>query len=225
MTICAIHQPNFFPWLGFFDKIKRCDHFIFLDSVAYPKSGSGAGSWTNRVHLQINNEPRWAGCPIKREPGIQLIQDVTIDDNQPWRKKLLRTLEFNYKKSKNYKATIDFLEPLILSETQSLAEFNINAIKTISQFLNLGCEFHLQSELKTEGQSNALLVNLTKAVNATTYLCGGGANGYQDDDYFKQHNIEINYQHFEPKAYDKLSSHTLGLSIIDFLMKADKWTL
>ena len=33
--IVAIHQPNFFPWLGFFDKIRRADVFVFLDDVSY----------------------------------------------------------------------------------------------------------------------------------------------------------------------------------------------
>ncbi len=44
--ICAIHQPNFFPWLGYFDKIKRCDKFVVLDDVQFPKTGGG---WSNRV--------------------------------------------------------------------------------------------------------------------------------------------------------------------------------
>ena len=37
--IVSIHQPNFFPWLGFFDKICRADVFIFLDDVQFPKKG------------------------------------------------------------------------------------------------------------------------------------------------------------------------------------------
>src|SRR5688572_16171324 len=119
MRICAIHQPNFFPWLGYFDKIRRADVFVFLDNVAYPKSGSGAGSWVNRVRIAIDGAPTWVGCPIRREHGTQLIREVRIDDRQPWRKKLLRTLEVNYGRARNYVSVMPVLEKLIRFETDS----------------------------------------------------------------------------------------------------------
>jgi len=56
MTVVAIHQPNFFPWLGYFDKIRRADVFILLDDAQYQKTG---GSWSNRVKVLINGEGRW----------------------------------------------------------------------------------------------------------------------------------------------------------------------
>ena len=64
MILVAIHQPNFFPWLGYFDKIRRADFFILLDDVQYPKTG--AGSWSNRVKVMINGEGRWLTAPVDR---------------------------------------------------------------------------------------------------------------------------------------------------------------
>ena len=32
MSIIAIHQPNFFPWLGYFLKIQQSNTFVFYDS-------------------------------------------------------------------------------------------------------------------------------------------------------------------------------------------------
>jgi hypothetical protein len=34
-TVVAIHQPNFLPWLGFFDKLARADVFVLLDRGAH----------------------------------------------------------------------------------------------------------------------------------------------------------------------------------------------
>ena len=35
--IVSIHQPNYLPWLGFFDKIKRSDLFVIFDDVQFPR--------------------------------------------------------------------------------------------------------------------------------------------------------------------------------------------
>lgn len=218
-SICAIHQPNFFPWLGYFDKIRQADIFVFLDGVAYPKSGSGSGSWCNRSRVLINKEAKWLGCPIRKEHGIQLIHHVQIDDRQPWRKKMLKTLEYNYCHAHNYEKAMELLQPLILFETDNLAEFNIHAIKTIAKYLSLEIIFKRQSELPVAGHSNELLVNIVKNADASVYLCGGGASEYQNDTYFESKGIEVKYQNFQSKSYDTDNSHLLGLSIIDYLMK------
>ena len=36
----AIHQPNYLPWAGYFHKIARCDVFVYLDSVQFPRGQS-----------------------------------------------------------------------------------------------------------------------------------------------------------------------------------------
>ena len=62
--VVSIHQPNFFPWLGYFEKIVRSDYFIFLDNVQFPKKG---GSWTNRVKLIVSGQPKWLTANINRQ--------------------------------------------------------------------------------------------------------------------------------------------------------------
>ncbi|HHT9160132.1 MAG TPA: WbqC family protein [Candidatus Brocadiaceae bacterium] len=36
--IIAIHQPQYLPWIGYFDKIDRSDVFVLLDNVQYKKN-------------------------------------------------------------------------------------------------------------------------------------------------------------------------------------------
>ena len=217
--LVAIHQPNFFPWLGYFDKIRRADAFVFLDAVDYPRSGSGGmGSWTNRVRLNIQGEARWITCPIKRIDLGTPICRVAIDDDQPWRVKLLRTLEANYRKAPRYAETMALIEPLIRAPQRNLAAFNICAIQSIAAALGMETRFLLQSDLPGQGKATELLASLVRAVGGNAYLAGGGAGGYQEDNVFAAWELELIYQGFTPSPYGDQARFIAGLSVIDYLM-------
>jgi hypothetical protein len=218
-TIVAIHQPNFFPWLGYFDKIRRADVFVFLDAVAYPRSGSSSmGCWCNRVRLAIQGEPRWVTCPIRRMPLGMPIRDAEIDDAQPWRAKLLRTLRANYGRAPHFDAGIAFLEPLIGDSEQNLAKFNAKVIEAVAVRLGLSTRFVWQSGLTYSGAATELLVSLVKAVGGSTYLCGDGAGGYQQDDLFGSNGLGLVKQNFTHPVYGDPARFIPGLSVIDYLM-------
>jgi len=217
--LVAIHQPNFFPWLGYFDKIRRADIFVFLDAVDYPRSGSGSmGSWTNRVKLAIQGQARWVTCPLRRMPLGSSILVAEINDNQPWRVKFLKTLDANYRKAPCYDEVLIELEPLIKSPQTNLASFNIAAIKTIAARLGISTPMVRQSELPHHGQATELLISLVKAAGGDAYLAGGGAGGYQQDDLFTAHGVRLEYQGFEPEVYGPAKRFIPGLSVIDYLM-------
>ena len=218
--LVAIHQPNFFPWAGYFDKIQKADVFIFLDNVDYPRAGSGGmGSWTNRVRLNVQAEARWITCPIQRLALGAPICQATIDDSQPWRDKLLRTLQANYARAPRFSAAMALLEPLIRFPQTNLAAFNINAITSIATHLGLEVRFVRQSDLPQEGKATSLLISLVKAVGGAGYLAGGGAGGYQEDNLFEEAGLELAYQKFVPMPYGAHKPFMPGLSIIDYLMQ------
>src|ERR671923_195501 len=90
--VVAIHQPNFLPWLGWFDKAARADVFVLLDHVQFPRTSRG--TYVNRVKLLVNGSGKWVTAPIVRSGGsMQRIDEVRVDDAQPWREKVLRTIE------------------------------------------------------------------------------------------------------------------------------------
>jgi len=211
-TICAIHQPNFFPWLGYFDKISRADTFIFLDKVLFSK-----GSLTNRVKVAVCEKEHWLTCPIIRKSFVP-INDIEINETTNWRKSALQTIRCNYAKTPHYKQVFPFIESLFNYDSHNLADFNMNAIKKICEYCQIQCQFKKESELGAEGKSTELLVNLIRSVGANHYMAGGGAAGYQDDDFFEKNDVGLLFQEFKIKPYRVPEEFIPGLSIIDYLM-------
>jgi len=101
------------------------------------------------------------------------------------------------------------------------SKHNINSIKVILNHLEIDIKkLKLSSELKQEGSSNELLINLTKNLSCDTYMCGGGAEGYQNIALFEKNNVKLLHQKFEHPVYNQYKQHDFvkGLSIIDCLM-------
>ena len=215
----AIHQPNFFPWLGYFDKIARADIFLFFDDVQFPKKG---GVWSNRVKLLISGEARWVTAAIDRSyHGTRQIREMNFLDKNPWRTKMLKSIEANYRRHPFYVETMSVIEPLILNSEANIAEYNINAVLQICQNLGINtAKIQRSSEFSANGHSNELLCSLTNLSGGDTYMCGGGAEGYQEDEFFEKRGIELIYQNFQHPAYPQHNSNEFisGLSIIDTLM-------
>lgn len=219
MTVIAIHQPNFFPWLGYFDKICNADTFIFLDDVQFPKKG---GSWSNRVKLLLNGEGRWLTAPVDRRfHGTRNVNEMFFSNTEDWRKKILKTLISNYKRAKYFNETYSIIEPLVKYPDDNLMKFNIHAIKALSSALGYKTtSLLISSELHTQFSATDRLIELTKLVGGKKYFCGGGAMGYQQDDAFEKAGIVLLYQNFVCPTYSQFERQNFisGLSIIDALM-------
>ncbi|MBU1249444.1 MAG: WbqC family protein [Proteobacteria bacterium] len=216
----AIHQPNFFPWLGYFTKIAQADVFVFLDQVDYPKSGSSMASYSNRVKLNICGEAKWWGCPVVREFGPQRICDVRIKD-EPWAKKKIQSLEQSYGKTACFRESIDIIREMIFLDEGLISAYNISNVRRLSELLGLTCRFVLQSELDPEGSSSELLADIVKKVGGGIYLSGtGGAMEYQEEAVFAKAGIELAFRKYVaiPYSQNRAQAFMPGLSVLDAVM-------
>jgi len=216
--IVAIHQPNFLPWLGFFNKIVRSDVFVLLDNVQFPKKG---GFWANRVQILMNGQPNWMTVPVDRSfHGTKLINEMLINNKTDWRDKMIKSIRQNYIKAPYFKEIMPVVESLINESTANIAEYNIKAIYTLTEQMGFSTDhFILASNLDTEGSSNELLISITKEVGGNIYMCGGGAGGYQDAEKFASAGLRLNYQNFRHPLYLQMGKGEFvpGLSVIDAL--------
>jgi hypothetical protein len=219
VTLVAIHQPNFFPWLGFFEKIARSDRFVLMDNVQLPKTGRG--SWVNRVRLMVNGSADWATMPLLRHHGeLTRIADVVTDDSQPWRLKLVRKLQLNYAKAPHFDDVFPLVETLVLNREPRLVAYNAYAIRLIADLLELRTPIVLGSDVGGDGHASDLLVSMVKRVGGTAYLCGAGALAYQSDEIFAAAGIAVLPQNFQHPVYVQRHQGPFvpGLSVIDVLM-------
>lgn len=219
-VLIAIHQPNFLPWLGWFDKLHRADKFVILDDVQFPKSG--AGTWINRVQVIIAGRPAWITLPVVRSfKGTRLIRDMALDANANWRSKMLRTLHLNYGKHPYSAEVFAALEALLASPEQSLCEYNLALLERIASGLGLRWSKVVRASASPVSEkSTDRLAALVLSNQGTVYLAGGGASGYQQDQTFVQQGIAVKYQSFVPHAYPQRGSGQFmqGLSVLDALM-------
>lgn len=216
--LVAIHQPNFLPWLGYFDKLARADVFVLLDTVQFPKSG---GTWMNRVRLGVGAEPAWITVPVVRAySGRRRVNEIRIDERRPWRARMLRTIEQSYAWAPFFDEVMPLVRRLLMIDTDVIADFNESGIRILASSLGLDQRKITRSSLYgTSGSSTDLLIELTRAVGGTAYLSGAGADGYQDPDKFARSGVELVRQEFDHPTYPhRFNPAVPGLSVVDALM-------
>jgi hypothetical protein len=146
---------------------------------------------------------------------------MRINNSTPWRDKLLRALNMSYGRAPYFRDVFPLLADLVNNPIDSLAEYNLSAIRSLTRALQLDTsELVLGSTLAVEEQATDLLIAMVKAVGGTAYLSGGGAGGYQEDDKFAAAALELIYQDFHHPVYPQCTNEEFipGLSVIDALM-------
>jgi len=173
------------------------------------------------VRLLVNGRPSWVTMPVVRAyHGVRLIHEMKINGTA-WRKTLVQTIQSAYGGAAHFKMVYPFLSELIINPTDSLSEYNLAAIRRLSAGLGLDpSKLVVGSSLGIVGKATDLLIAAVRKVGGTTYLCGGGATRYQEDEKFLAAGIELIYQDFRHPVYPQVNAtaFTPGLSIIDALM-------
>ncbi|EDZ62454.1 WbqC-like protein [Sulfurimonas gotlandica GD1] len=217
---CAIMQPTFNPWIGYFDLIDYVDKFILFDTVQLNQQ-----SWQTRNKIKAQNKESLISIPIikSKSKNELLIKDALIDFRKyDFRKKLLKTIEQNYTKSKYYNEVHSFIKELILYDTNYLSCYNTNIIKKICKKLKINTEIDVLSE--TEYVSNVKkgeqVLDICQYYKIYEYISPIGSKAYLDNvsDDFKSQKIIIQYQNYNHPSYTQLGDSFIPyIGIFDLL--------
>jgi hypothetical protein len=212
-VVVAVHQPNFIPWIGYFDKIAQADIFVLLDTVQYPRSKSVA----NRNCVKTKSGALEIVVPIAHPKGSQRLstyQEVEFADHN-WKKKALNTLTHAYGRAPCFEEVFALLQRCF--DQATFVRMNNLFIQEVVKALGLSTKLVNLSDLPTVGgTNNAMIIAICEAFNATCYLSGKGAMAYNDECMYDAHGIKLAYQSYVPLEYPQLHGDFIpNLSVVD----------
>jgi hypothetical protein len=211
----SIHQPNYIPWLGFFDKIMNSDIYVIFDDVQYPRGKDFA----NRNQIKTNNGKLWLTIPIKDKGSLKKWNNIQYIDNG-WKDKHLKNIESFYKKTKYFEKYYTELVKIFSSKHDYLIDLNVDLIKFILQQLNIKTKIIYSSDIETNKTGLDKILHILNELNATHYISGtgDGSKRYIDEKEFSNNNIELIWQEYNHPKYKQLHGEFIPyLTILDLL--------
>jgi hypothetical protein len=207
----AIHQPQYLPWLGYFDKLDFADVFIFLDTVQFIKH-----EWKNRNRIRTKEGWQWLTVPvIDRFP--ERIDCVEINARTDWQRKHSQALRQHYGRAPFWDPLGLELIGLLESPRTHLSKLNVAVTSLLCRYLGIKASCLLASSLSAREDRTDRLIDLCQGVGGTVYLAGQSGS-YMDLSRFAKAGIDVQvqtYRHPEyPQRYQPFVSH---LAVIDLL--------
>ncbi len=210
--IMAAHQPNFLPYLGFFDKMEKSDIFIIRDEVLFVEK-----DYHQRNRIRINsfdniNSPQFKWIKVPVFPVKDFIKHLRIktdfkERNRLWRDQILHDIRVNYENTPHFDRLFNKLEDAFLNSDNSLLSLNMDIINLLKKSFSIKTKVVLASELGLKPEhyeksdASEDLAALCKAVDANVYLSGAGAKVYLNLEPFEREGIEVRFQEFHHPVY------------------------
>ena len=213
MTVVAIHQPQYLPWLGYFDKVDSCDVFCLLDTVQYKKN-----EFQNRNRIKTADGWQWLTVPVTYH-FPQRINEVGVNQTVDWQRKHLEALKTNYSKAPFFDTYYASFQAFYQKSYEMVVEVNVASIELLMELLGLKGKLVLGSSLPVETEDPTLrLVEICKILGGEFYLSGIDGAKYMDVDMFQDHRVEVIFQNFKHPQYPQCyGPFEPNMSVVDLL--------
>ena len=143
MKRAACIQPNFFPWIGYYEIIKFVDIFLVLDDVQYTKR-----DWRNRNYINFNGTKTIITIPVESKGKITQKINQTKIYGKEWFDNFFKTIKHSYGKTTHYDLILPLLKSIIRKEEIYLSKLTISSLTETMQFLELKNNIILTSNYK-----------------------------------------------------------------------------
>lgn len=215
MRTTTIHQVNYLPWLGFFNKIKNSDVFVMFDITDYEKN-----SIQNRNKIRTADGWCYLTIPINKICYRKPFYTVKMPANKKWKQNHWKAIELNYKKTDYFASYQDSFKEIYSRDYETLMELNSKIILYLLEQFDINVEIIKTTDLNLnrELKKTDMLVEILQAVKADTYLSGLSGKKYLEGKKFKRAGINLAYQNFKHPIYkQRYPGFELNMAAIDLL--------
>lgn len=215
--ILSAHQPNYLPYIGFFNKIANCDVFAIWDTVQFVKRGPFG--WQHRNKIRTKNGCIWLTVPVLTKGKFQQpIIETYINNSMPWQRKHWRSIYLNYSKAPYFNKYSGFFEEVYKKRWEKLADLSEAIIRYIVGILGIKTKIIKCSDLMLNSHGTDLIIEACKKIGSDTFLSGKHGKEYLDEERFKENNIKLTYQNFKHPCYRQLYEPFIeNMSVVDLL--------
>ena len=213
--IVSIHQPNYIPWIGFFNKILLSDVYVVFDDIQFPRGKD----YANRNQIKTNNGKTWLTIPVIGKSDLKPWNQIGINKNG-WIDKHLAIIESFYTKSPYFKEYYSEIKNIYLKDHNLLIDLTLDLIRHFIKIFDKKTKIILSSDIKTDLKGMDKILYILKYLQATKYISGDGdgSKRYIDENLFKENNIELIWQNYKHPTYNQQFGEFIPyMSILDLL--------
>jgi hypothetical protein len=197
--------------------IKAVDKFIIFDDINYINKG-----YVNRNNILVNGKSYQFTLELIGASQNKLINEIQIGKNS---NKILKTIEYNYKKAPYFKNSFPLLEDVFNQKEKNLAKFIGYSLKKISNYFEIDTSFIYSSEIEKNSNLNNQdkIIDICEKLNAKEYInLIGGRELYKKEEFISR-NVELSFIEARPEKYKQFNNKfIISLSIIDIMMFNNK---
>jgi hypothetical protein len=215
--IVAAHQPNYLPYIGFFNKMKNADVFIIYDDAQFSRK-----DFHHRNKIRTPNGWRWLSVPVEKEEIP--INEVRIKNNakiggMKWSKYHWLQIHSNYVRAEFFSRYAGDLEKIYSTSYERIIDLNMSVIRFLMSSFGIETEIVNSSTFGITTHSSQKIIDMVNAVHGDTYLSGSGGHNYMDNSLFEKQGIKVNFQNFQHPVYkQRFPGFIPNMSAIDLLL-------
>jgi hypothetical protein len=219
LSSCAVMQPYFLPYIGYFQLINAVDTFVLYDDIEYTKKG-----WINRNRFNVNGVPTFITVPLKKDSDyLEVRQRLLSPDFVP--KKLLNVFDSGYRRAKFYDETRQVVESILQHEDRNLFGYIHNSIKVMCKHMDIETPIVVSSDVLPRGNQRGVdrVIGLCKRTDSCVYVNPPGGRSLYSAACFQECGMSLRFLCPNLTPYNQLSEEFLpALSIIDVLANCGK---